>query len=49
MPKDILWGPDEILLQSDNLNATITNYGEVINQVVYFGVLGYLGRAGVCR
>ena len=29
MPKDIMWGPDEVILQSDNINVTLKNYAEV--------------------
>jgi hypothetical protein len=32
MPKDMMWGPDEVFLQSDNLNVTTKNFAEVTNQ-----------------
>jgi len=31
MPKDIMWGSDEVILQSDNINVTVDNYAEVGN------------------
>ena len=29
MPKKTMWGPDEVLLQSQNLNITTSNYEQV--------------------
>jgi len=29
MPKEMMWGPDEVFLQSDNLNVTTKNFEQV--------------------
>ena len=29
MPKDMMWGPDEVVLQSENLNVTTKNFHQV--------------------
>jgi hypothetical protein len=29
MPKDMMWGPEEVVLQSENLNVTTKNFHQV--------------------
>jgi len=36
MPKDLLWGPEEIILQADNLNATTQNF-DMVNLSTFQG------------